>query len=1171
MKWGAIIAAGLFFLLAVAQPARGQFVPECPNPNPLCLDNNYFVTGDYVVGGVGLRGLGVATPYSTQALATGTISVPDCVQAKAIANNAALDCTLLPNPVPPGADIVAAFLYWETVESSASVPPHPGQNGFFKPLGQAGDNYTIPNPGYPITGTILGNPNAPTSWSSGGCSGSSQGAKTIVAYRADVRPYLLEDANGNLLANGSFQVMLADSGSNGGGVPLTLGASLVIIYRVLSSAVPLNSIVIYDGAFAPSNQTTLLSQTMQGFYQAAVSTPLIVKLTHIVGDGQDNKGETVMLGAAPLPALYPAHPSTTPFPGIYNGSWDNVTWTADNAPIITTALGPGAAMVATTVTPGSGNTGAGCVDWGAVIFSTTVEDTNHDGLLSIWKTNQGYTDAISDQNGLPNKVVSLLGANSGAQDIFVEIDYLTLRDPNTNAVLHSHLPKQIALDMVGDAFWQKGVHVHFDVGSNYNNPGGAPVCKLTPRASLGQAVCPDPYIIQGGTGGNEISESALFCADPGMPTPATLCQFPNVSSVGWKGGFQFVESHATVPNSNPAVPLGGFQFGRKDSYHYVLFGHALGASRSFWASFGATLQDPSFAKLISISNSTTGGGSTFLVTIQTPQPPAPNPQVIIYPGYCSLFPATLGCSDLNVNRITVSGAIGQPALNGTYSITPNSSGPDQNGVVTTTFTINTTGLPSGTQTYNYGNESRLTVEYLGPVSASGHSDFPGGADTAVSFGLWPADDPAGCQRNPSVPSQTYCDDQVGTIQAQAGTLLHELGHTLTLAHGGIFYPTQANPNGHLVSTDPNKGQQANDPPFSPRAYGLNCNSAIVSSMNYLFQIRGFPDLLQPPLMLPDGNQAHPIDYSGQTLPSLSEIALDEKMGIGGDVFSSELAPHYTRWYGPPTALQTQAGQFATFHCDGTPASPTEPAVVRVDGNTFSKPINWNNNSIVPDLTEPVAWQDVNFNGSTINSPDPPAHAFNYMQGFNDWANLDLRQIGSREHAFGFSGSGGAVSITQTGGGGAIRSISSGGGGAIGYAQPGGGGATIIHQSGGGGSTAYHLSGGGGDQNVETACSTADPPPPDLTATLGTKSVILNWDSPGGPCQVQTYNIWRSTNGGPFSLLANKVRGGNGSTAPPTTYTDTDVKNNNTYSYFVTETNVEGATSGATNTVTIFVK
>src|SRR5437870_8975122 len=54
---------------------------------------NYFITGDYVVGGVGLRGTGV------NGFATGTINM----------TNAA---------VPQGAEVLGAFLYWETVETT---------------------------------------------------------------------------------------------------------------------------------------------------------------------------------------------------------------------------------------------------------------------------------------------------------------------------------------------------------------------------------------------------------------------------------------------------------------------------------------------------------------------------------------------------------------------------------------------------------------------------------------------------------------------------------------------------------------------------------------------------------------------------------------------------------------------------------------------------------------------------------------------------------------------------------------------------------------------------------------------------------------------------------------------------------------------------------------------
>ncbi len=117
-------------------------------PIPLGLSNNYMVTGDYVVGGVGLRGLGDGSGF-----ATGTITIPD---------PAAYATNVPAQQVPAGADVVAAFLYWETVESSGTFA---GQNGFFR--------------GYPITGVALGNPNAPVSWSSGGCAGSSQGSNVM--------------------------------------------------------------------------------------------------------------------------------------------------------------------------------------------------------------------------------------------------------------------------------------------------------------------------------------------------------------------------------------------------------------------------------------------------------------------------------------------------------------------------------------------------------------------------------------------------------------------------------------------------------------------------------------------------------------------------------------------------------------------------------------------------------------------------------------------------------------------------------------------------------------------------------------------------------------------------------------------------------------------------------
>src|SRR5215472_10815364 len=339
---------GLAFLLLTGfgQPGFAQTTP------PLNFENNYFVTGDYVVAGVGLRGVGV------NGFATKQFTMPD---ANSVPSTG----------VPPGADIVPAWLYWETVESSQTA--FTGQNGFFRPVFAGG-----PASGYPITGVVLGNPNAPVSWSSGGCAGTSQGSKTMRVYAADVSRFLPQDAQGNVQANGTYEVSLADSGTNGGAAPLTLGASLIIIYRAITPSLPLTSVVIYDGAFNPANTSLSMSQTLQGFYQAAAGP--ISKITHIVGNGQSNKSETVSLDGVNLPSLYGSLP---PFPGYYNGSWDNPTWSFSG---VGNPVKANDASANTEVEPSSSN--SGCVSWSAVVLGTTVQNSDNDSILDVWKQGQ---------------------------------------------------------------------------------------------------------------------------------------------------------------------------------------------------------------------------------------------------------------------------------------------------------------------------------------------------------------------------------------------------------------------------------------------------------------------------------------------------------------------------------------------------------------------------------------------------------------------------------------------------------------------------------------------------------------------------------------------------------------------------------------------------------------
>jgi hypothetical protein len=895
--------------------------------------------------------------------------------------------------VPAGASIVGAFLYWETVESSQTA--FAGQNGFFRPVFQGG-----PATGYPITGVILGNPNAPVSWSSGGCSGNAQGSKTMRVYGADVRSLLPSDSNGNFLANGTYEVSLADSGSNGGTAPLTLGASLIIIYRAITPSSPLNSVVIYDGAFDPANGSSTVTQSLQGFYQAAASP--ISKLTHIVGNGQNNKSETVSLNGKNLPSLYCAvgagvstcaNGNLPAFPGYYNGSWDNPTWSSSNGTIPANTVTANAASATTTIAPTSSN--SGCVSWGAVIFSTTVQNTDNDGILDVWKKNQGYCDA-SVNGGVCSATdpswVSLPGATSGKKDLFVELDYMcSIVNPDgscdtTNG--YSFYPSPGALTMMTNAFSKKGVNAHFIAGS----PG-----------------YPAPY----GTGA--IQEQTCTDTTDASGNPV-LCPFVNQPGiVGWKGGFEFLKNQPlNYPDETSCQQaLNGpcirrFQHGRKDSYHYALFAHALGLPE--WS-----LQGGSLASVVA-------SGTTVTFTTSSPH---------------GLIAGT--------DRVTIVDAITNPGLNGTYTVQTAGG---------TTFTIQ---IPTATSAvYTQLTDPGLSVASGRIYTTSGISDI-GGADSLVSLGLWGA---AG-----------------QTDQVEAGTFMHELGHSNGLTHGGFYYDT---PGSYV-------------PTFEP-----NCKPNYQSVMNYQFQV----DLLDNGVL----------DYSEQQLNTLNENGLPAGLT---STDGSALAYSTTKWYSPvqPSGI----GSAATHHCDGTPLSPG------TDPNPTMYLIGGSANPITP------AWangSDVNFDG-TINTT---------LRGYNDWANLDLRQVGT---------TGSDISGTGRPAGGAGRP-------AGGAGRPAGG--------------AGRPAGGAGVGNAELTFETANSsvrPPRSLTATLTAlpRYIQLNWTAPTFG-QISSYNIYRAANGTPVPPAIASVPGNT------LTYPDKNVTCGPTYTYFVTALLSDGRESRPSNSVSL---
>ena len=565
---------GLAVLLVMGFGQTG-FTQATP---PLSFENNYFVTGDYVVAGAYNMNQTVVN-----GMTTGVINVPDKNPSTGLRNPGITGAT----SVPTGAHVIAAFLYWETVESNNNIGA--GQNGFFAVQGQS----------YALAGIPLPTQSS-VSWSSGGCPSNSTG-RIVTVYRANVGGLLPHDSSGNVLANSTYQVTLPSSSS--GSPPITLGATLVIIYRVLSKDVPLNSIVIYDGAYGQSTfnvpSSLLMTQTVLGFYDAATNP--VTRLTHIVGSGQSNKFQTVYFStdpnnvlASPLPSLYGSGQAA--FPGYY-GDWDTVTWTFgdSNYPSPANPVGPpsftnpvqeDARSATTEVVPSTSQ--QGCVDWGATIVSTTVKNTDGDGILNVWKHDPqnpawtpGYCDvAILTKTNPPATCsgpsdpswVDLTGAQLGTPgnphpDVFVQLDYMCQsKESGTNAcgTGYSFNPYLITAPG-GETVVQKVIDAFAD-STNHQ-----PIyLHVSPR-----------WAIQEQTFGSGPSDCTDFSGNP------VYCAYPGQSGVvAWKGGFVFLKNQlvdstsgdtsACTTSPPPANCVPRFQHGRKDSWHYALFGHAAG-------------------------------------------------------------------------------------------------------------------------------------------------------------------------------------------------------------------------------------------------------------------------------------------------------------------------------------------------------------------------------------------------------------------------------------------------------------------------------------------------------------------------------------------------------------------------------------------------------------------
>jgi uncharacterized repeat protein (TIGR01451 family) len=177
--------------------------------------------------------------------------------------------------------------------------------------------------------------------------------------------------------------------------------------------------------------------------------------------------------------------------------------------------------------------------------------------------------------------------------------------------------------------------------------------------------------------------------------------------------------------------------------------------------------------------------------------------------------------------------------------------------------------------------SLFTHQQVSTSTSSGCGEFPGN-DFQVSMGGFTG--------------------SVGTIQQQAGTLMHEFGHNLNLGHGG----------GNSVNFKPN----------------------YLSIMSYRYQLSGIPPTD------PDG--AGPltgrIDYSRSALASLNEINLNEAAGIGDGTDTAF-------WRCPNASIRSAVGNGALdWNCDNDTLDIGVNNDINGDGltNTLTGFDDWNN-------------------------------------------------------------------------------------------------------------------------------------------------------------------------------------------------------------------------------------
>jgi Big-like domain-containing protein len=576
-------------VLLVAQMV-GHAAPV-PAQSELHYSKGFLLTGNFAVGGVDLTE--TANPI-VAGFSTGTIQMG--------------------NVVPPNADIVAAYLYWETITFTSD------------PSQAAGVKFR----GMDIDINSLTVQDTPKPLGSGAPCWSSGDPLSMHHFRADVLRLLPMQVDKDNKPTGKRLVNDADLALNqlpahtvtlpvraGNQIPESAGASLVVIYREdpdpgIPPTEPLRRIVIYDGVHVQGSIDEVTTLNVQGFYKRSSSPS--AKLAYIGASGQPNPNERILFNNQFLPLSTDAfNVGSSSQRGWANPSYDVSSYM--NLATNSTTYGE---TVTTTLDHQPANGGYDCLTTGAVVFSTAVDDFDNDGLPDGLEDVSGsllghasYSLKDPDGTELPN--LRDMGAGHDQPDIFIEVNamkalpgtsygsatarYSPTITTKTDSAGHQHMPTPEDLKRIADVYAGRGIRVHFDVGNvtSYHNLGVLSHTDWVDDYTSPQA---NTYLVGNGVaantsslarGGETITETACLASDPD-------CFFPDFpGTVNWKFDFQLhrdrlvgdagqeISLDPADPNYfdwNAGTHRRRFDRGRHGLFHYLLYAHSRGTPRS---------------------------------------------------------------------------------------------------------------------------------------------------------------------------------------------------------------------------------------------------------------------------------------------------------------------------------------------------------------------------------------------------------------------------------------------------------------------------------------------------------------------------------------------------------------------------------------------------------------